>query len=198
MKLLLESLLFVTLISAAAVWFYWVALFPCIALHFRFRIQEFADDAYIGLREGRISAVSFLTLEYFLDLAKKVASYSEMLGLAPKIAPDKAGSEKLEKRMNEASQDPEIREAFFGVTRSMVAISLFSDPIELLTSRTATKDLSIALFISSRQLAPDSTSGGSWCQIGYCVRDGSPVAARAWPIGNFLCSSRPRYRSGPR
>ena len=119
---LLEPLLFLTVISAAGIWFYWVALFPCLALHFRFRIQQIADDAYVARREGRISGVSFLVLEYFLTLARRVVNHYEMIGMVTKTSPNKAELEQIEKRINEASQDPEIREAFFGVTRSMLAI----------------------------------------------------------------------------
>jgi hypothetical protein len=132
MRALLDPLLFVTVISVTAIWFYWVALFPCLALHFRFQIQRFADDAYVARREGRISTISFLTLEYFFNLAGKVANHFEMIGLVTKTSPDRVESEEIEKRFNEAGQNPEIREAFFGVTRSMLAIFLVSHPVEFL------------------------------------------------------------------
>jgi len=133
MKFVIEASLVLTLLSGLAVWLYWAVLFPCLALKSRFQIQQISDEAYLARREGRISSISFMELEYFLDLGRRVPHHYEMLGLARKIKPQRHELEDLKKRINAmCKDDPKIRDIFSGITRWMLALYLASNPVEFL------------------------------------------------------------------
>jgi hypothetical protein len=130
---LLESSLALSVLSGLVVWFYWAVLFPCLALKSRFQIQQISDEAYIAHREGRISSVSFIELQYFLNLGQRMIHHYDMLWLVPKRRPPASELEDLEKRMTALDKDtPAVRHAFVSVTRWMLALYLASNPMELL------------------------------------------------------------------
>ena len=132
MMFLMEVSLFFTILIAVGVWFYWIALFPCLVLKSRFQIQEIADKIHLAVLDGTVSSESrgFTELQHFLDLAQRMARHAEMIASFPTRKPEKHEVEDLKMRIDVVMKDePIIREAFLSVHRWMFAIFIASRPI---------------------------------------------------------------------
>jgi hypothetical protein len=135
MIFLIEASLVFTILAAGSVWFYWVALFPCLVLKSRFKIQEIVDNIHLSARDGTLRSEShgFIELQHFLDLAKRMARHAEMIASFPTRKTEKHELEDLKRRIDAImNDDPMIRDAFFSVHRWMFAILLASRPMRLL------------------------------------------------------------------
>jgi hypothetical protein len=131
MVVLVLSLVF-TIAASVSIWFYWVALFPCVLLKSRLTIQQISDEIHLAVREGKISSESrgFIELQYFLDLGRRVVRHADLLGSAPKQKPQRHEHEELESRIEAIMKDvPEIRKAFFNSQRWVIALWIATRPI---------------------------------------------------------------------
>src|ERR1700693_2617691 len=132
MTFLIEASLVFTVLAAACVWFYWIALFPCLILKSRFQIQAIADNIRLAARNGTVPSASrgFTELEHFLDLAKRLARHAEMIALVPVRKPQEHELEEVKRRIDVImNDDPMIRDAYLKVHRSMFAIFIASRPM---------------------------------------------------------------------
>jgi hypothetical protein len=132
MSAFLEISLAFTILSGLVVWFYWAVLFPCLALKSRIQIQKITNEAYLARCKGSISSISFSKLEYFLQLARRMAHHYDMLGIPSKRKPQSHELEGLERRIKVICDDDDIRDVFISLNRWMLALYFASNPMELL------------------------------------------------------------------
>jgi hypothetical protein len=132
MTLVMELTLFFTILTAACIWFYWVALFPCLILKSRFQIQEISDNIRLAARDrtALAEARGFIELEHFLGLAQRMARHAEMIASFPIRKPEKHELEDIKRRIDAIMKDdPTIRDAFLNVHRWMFGIFIASRPM---------------------------------------------------------------------
>jgi hypothetical protein len=132
MAFLMETALVFTIATAVCVWFYWVALFPCLILKSRFKIQEIVDNIHLSARNGTLHSESrgFTELQHFLDLAQRMARHAEMIASFPTRKLEDHELEDLKRRIDAIMKDdPMIRDAFVNVHRWMFGIFIASRPM---------------------------------------------------------------------
>jgi hypothetical protein len=131
MTVVLVVALVFTVLVGAAVWFYWVAVFPCLLLSGRFSVQRISDELRLAISEGRVSTESrgFIELQYFLDIAGRALRHADLLGSGPPQKPAQHEFEEMESRINAIMKDvPEIQRAFIDLQHWLVALWLAARP----------------------------------------------------------------------
>jgi hypothetical protein len=136
MMVVLELSLVFTIGLSVVLWFYWIALFPCLVLKGGFRIQRISDGVRLSVLEKKISPESrgYIELQYFLDLSARAARHADLLGVTSRRKPARFEHTAFQNRIEAIMKDgsPEIREAFVKCTRWTVALWLAARPIWLI------------------------------------------------------------------